>query len=110
MKSHYGPYSKSEIERRAKQIAREELNKIRDELYEMVEKDCVYQAIAVTMYELHKLYGFGPKRLKRLKNAIEDEYVLMMQKPLGKDYNPKDVMEWLKEHYQIDFEESQYEE
>jgi hypothetical protein len=33
----------------------------------------------------------------------------MMQKPLGKDYNPKDVMEWLKEHYQIDFEESQYE-
>ena len=110
MKAHYRTVNQTALERRAHEIAQEELEKMRDEIYEKIEADCCYQAIAVTMWILHRDFGFGEERLKRLKNGIEDEYALMLEKPMGREYMPKDIMEWLKKRYGVDFDESQYDE
>lgn len=110
MRSRVGSYSKSESDRRAREIAREELLKMRDEIYAYCERDCAYQAIATCLLVLHKHLGFGKTRLQRIKHLIEDEYKLMEDGILGKDYSPRDIQKWLKDEMEIDLDASQYQE
>lgn len=104
MKSRYKTYGQSQLNGKI----REEIEQYRDDVYAAVEKDCTYQAIAVVMAVLHRSYGFGCKRLQRLKNEVEDEYALMLQNAMGSGYSPRDCQKWLKETYNIDFEVSIY--
>lgn len=104
MRARYHTYGDTQLQK----SIRTEVDKYRDHLYAHVEKDCTYQAIAVVMAVLHRSYGFGGKRLQKLKNEVEDEYMLMMQNAMGSEYSPRDCQKWLKETYNIDFEVSRY--
>lgn len=110
MRARYGAYSKSELDKRSREIAREEVKKMRDEIYAYCERDCSYQAIATCLWVLHRHFGFGKTRLQRLKNLIEDEYRLMELGILGKDYSPRDLQKWLKDEMKIDLDATQYQE
>lgn len=67
-----------------------------------------YQTLNVVFYVLAKKYGFGKKRLTELKNSIEDEFKLMETNFLNLNYNTTDCGRFLKEKFNIDFYESQY--
>lgn len=104
MKSRYKTYGQTQL----KAAIKSEIDQYRDAAYDAVEKDCTYQALAVAMTVLHRKYGFGAKRLRDLKNAIEDEYIFMQDGVLGRGYTPRDCQEMLREKFGIDFEKTQY--
>lgn len=80
---------------------------LRDKIQDKIERDIFEQTIATVFWVLHKNFGFGSERLKRLKDATEDEFVLMQQGILGNEYNPRYCQEWLKS-IGIDLTKSQY--
>lgn len=104
MKSRYTTFGDRDLQSRI----RKEIKQYSDSIYDAVEKDCTYQAIAVTMAALHREFGFGKDRLQRLKAAIESEYTLMLGGVMGTEYSPRDCQKWLKEQYDIDLEVSRY--
>lgn len=83
------------------------VNERQDEILEATQTSVMQQVLAVTFWILHREHGWGKERLNRLKNHIEDEFVLMHKQPMGKEYSPLDVRTWLKE-YGVDLEETQY--
>lgn len=78
------------------------------EIYEKAMNDAAYQCFATMMCVLHREFGFGGERLRRLKNLTEAEFFAMMNGVLGKPYSTNDCVRFLKEEYGIDFEESMY--
>ena len=62
------------------------------------------------MCVLHREFGFGGERLRKLKDLTESEYMAMKTGVLGKPYSTNDCVKFLKENYGIDFDESQYDE
>ena len=94
--------------RKETQAVAERLVKEREAaIIDAVQSSVMQQVLAVTFWILHRDYGWGKGRLNDLKNKIEDEFVLMHKKPMGREYNPLDVRDWLKE-YGVDLEETQY--
>ena len=107
MKSNWGPVNMTKLQRETQAVAERLVKEREDEIIEAVQNSVMQQVLSVTFWVLHREYGFGKDRLNRLKNQIEDEYVLMHKKPMGKEYSPLDVRSWLKE-YGVDLEETQY--
>ena len=107
MKSNYGPVNMAKLQRETQAVAERLVKEREDAIIEAVQTSIMQQVLSVTFWVLHREYGFGKDRLNRLKNQIEDEYVLMHKKPMGKEYSPLDVRSWLKE-YGVDLEETQY--
>ena len=92
-------------EKEIKAIVKQEVEKA----YPEISRDVAYQTFAMTFMILNRDYGFGKKRLKDLKDAIETEYWKMQAKPLGIEYTPEDVLRMCKDKFGIDFMESLYE-
>ena len=88
-------------------IAERMVKEREDAIIAAVQTSIMQQVLAVTFWILHRDHGWGKDRLTKLKNGIEDEFVIMHKKPMGKEYNPLDVRSWLKE-YGVDLEETQY--
>lgn len=107
MKSNWGPVNMTQLRKETQAIAERMVKEREDAIIAAVQTSIMQQVLAVTFWILHREEGWGATRLNRLKNQIEDEFVLMHKKPMGKEYNPLDVRSWLKE-YGVDLEETQY--
>ena len=90
MRSNYA-YSRSELDKEARRIAAEEIDKV----YDKWSQDCAYHALAVCYAVLHREFGFGAARLKRLTKSINAELLVMEHGALGKEYKESDIREWL---------------
>ena len=97
-------------ENQIRKIVQDEANKRTTEMYEEAVKDVSYQCFAVMMYVLTRYFGFGKKRLHKVKNLTESEFMLMKIGILGRHYDANDCVRYLKEKYDIDFSKSQYDE
>lgn len=97
-------------ESQIRRIVQDEAKRQTTEIYEAALKDATYQAFAVMMCVLHREFGFGGERLRRLKDLTESEFMQMKIGILGKSYSTNDCVKFLKEKYSIDFAESQYDE
>lgn len=112
MKANYRTYSRTELAKIANETARKELEERKDEMYKNVEKDCTNQALAVTFWALHKEFGFGKKRLARLRREVESLYLLMINSNgeiMGNEFSPRNLQAGLKEKFGIDFDKSDFE-
>ena len=78
--------------------------------YDKIVKDISYQTLAVVFDCLNKEFGFGEKRLKQLKNSVEESFILMDIGVFGRKYDTLDVVKSLKQKFGIDFEQSMYDE
>ena len=107
MKSNVGPVNLNRLRKETQAIAERMVKEREDEIIAAVQTSIMQQVLAVTFWILHRDHGWGKDRLTKLKNGIEDEFVIMHKKPMGKEYNPLDVRSWLKE-YGVDLEETQY--
>ena len=99
MKSNY-TRSKTEVEREARKAAKAEIDKVYDEWAQ----SCCYHALAVCFAILHREFGFGAERLKRLRRSIDAELSLMEHGVLGRKYAESDIRKWLLS-IGIDFED-----
>lgn len=90
MKSHYIT-GRTEFDREARKVARQEIDKV----YDAWAQKCCYHALAVCFAVLHRDYGFGAERLKRLRNGIDSELKLMESGFLGRKYDESDIRKWL---------------
>ncbi len=97
-------------EAQVRKIVQEEAKRQTTEIYDAALRDATYQAFAVMMCVLHAEFGFGGERLRRLKDRTEDEFMFMKTGMKGKGYDTNYCVKYLKEHYNIDFSESQYDE
>lgn len=95
-------------EAQIRRIVQDEATKQTTQIYDKAMKDAVYQNMAVVFCVLHREYGFGGERLRKLKNSVEAEYMAMKLGVLGKTYDTDDCVKFLKENYNIDFSESMY--
>lgn len=104
---------KARVLRTDKQIKRalhKEALKQSKEIYGQALEDAAYQVESVMLCVLHKHFGFGKKRLHKLFNLIEDEFILMNQGVLGRSYTTDDCKQFLKDEFDLDVEASQYKE
>lgn len=108
MKSNYGPVNMTKLRQETQAVAERLVKEREGAIIDAVQTSIMQQVLATTFWILHREYGWGKKRLNRLKNQIEDEFVLMHKKPLGKEYSPLDLRELLKTKYGVDLEETQY--
>lgn len=106
MKSRYCP--PAEIQQLVEKAVEKETLRVMDDLTDQITSNAVYQTLATVFVVMDREYGFKKKRLNRLKNLIEDEFVHMKTGILGRDYSTADCVKYLKEHYDIDFSVSQY--
>lgn len=100
--------TKDQVQKEVEKIADREAKKRVDEIYATAETNTAYQVMATVFCVLNKEFGFGKKRLTRLKNYTEDEFVRMAKGCLGRDYSSADCCKYLKGKYNIDFSETQY--
>ena len=107
MKSNYGAVNMNKLRKETQAVAERLVKEREAAIIDAVKDSVSQQMLAMAFWELHKEFGWGKKRLNRLKDLIEDEFVLMHKKPLGKEYSPLDVRSWLKQ-YGVDLEETQY--
>ena len=107
MRANYVTVNQSKVEKLTEESAKKIMYEMRDEIYKEIERDIMYQTIAVVFWALHKHFGFGKDRLQRLKDFTEDEFKLMIDGVLGKDYSPRHCEEWLRS-IGIDLDKSQY--
>lgn len=96
--------SDEEIEK----LCRAKVEEFLVENYEKIVKDGAFQMLAVAFVVLTKEFGFGAVRLKRLKDLIENEFILMKNRVCGRQYTSDDCKAFLKNKYNIDFEETCY--
>ena len=83
--------SKSEFERESRKVAKEEIEKTWDDW----SQKCTYHGLAICFAVLHKEFGFGADRLKRLHNGVLSELHLLEHGFLGKKYDESDIRKWL---------------
>lgn len=95
-------------ENQIRRAVKEESERQTTVIYEKAMKDAAYQCFATMMVVLHREFGFGGERLRRVKDLTEAEFFAMMNGVLGKSYDTTDCVRFLKETYNIDFEESMY--
>jgi len=108
MKANYaGAVNLGRLRKETQAVAERLVKEREAAIIDAVQSSIMQQVLAVTFCILHRENGWGPERLNRLKNQIEDEFVLMHKKPMGREYNPLDLRAWLKE-YGVDLEETQY--
>lgn len=107
MRARYGPVEAEQLRKETLAIAERMIKEREDEILAQVQTSVMQQTLATAFWILHRDFGWGAARLNRLKNAIEDEFVLMHKAPTGHEYSPLDNRDWLKQ-YGVDLEETQY--
>lgn len=104
MKSNYKTYNPQQLEEKSREIAKQEIDKYADRVSEII----AHQVFAVCCLALHDHFGFGEIRLKRLKDRFEDIAVMMEHDIMGKEFTATQVIDWLKNQYGIDLNQSKY--
>lgn len=99
MKAHY-IQNKAQSERIAHRVAKEELQRQKDEFCPKCVQKVGNQILAVVCKALHMQYGFGKKRLRRLCDSTDNLFDLLAA--YKDDYNANQAVEWLKERMGID--------
>lgn len=107
MKANYVTVNRKQVEKLTEETAKKIAFDMRNEIQDNIERDVMYQTIAVVFWTLHKHFGFGATRLQKLKNLTEDEFKFMIDGVLGKKYSPRDCENWLLS-IGIDLDKSQY--
>ena len=99
MKSRYIA-SKTESEKIAIRIAREEVERQKTEICPACEKNIGDQVLAVTLKALQVRYGFGKKRMKVIVQDVENLFSLCAVD--GKRFNAVQAVEWMRDAMGID--------
>ena len=90
----------------AKQIAAEEIQRYKDELFAQNASEILQQVMAGVLITLEKCYGWKGKRLKDFCDAMK-MYLDIMQNPdyLYEKWDNMDNIEYIKSEYGIDLRE-----
>ena len=107
MKSRYGTFSVTKIEKEIERGVREEFHRYSDEIYEKIRQDIFEQALAVCFTAL-EFMGWRKKRLTDFKNQCDEVCHIMFTGIMGREVTTLDVLQHLKDAYGIDFNESNY--
>ena len=109
MKSNYDAHvNRSELRRKIGAEAEKLMRKYEATIRAEIEDSVARQMMAVVFTALHREFGWGAARLQRLKNATEDEFVLIRCAPLGRKYTALDLEQALKEQFGVDFTTTRY--
>ena len=79
----------------------------RDEVYSEVKNDVANQILSVFFTVLHNDFGFGKKRLLKLKDNVEAQFLLMTVGIFGNPYTPVDCLNYLKKEFGIDLDKEE---
>ena len=71
-------------------------------------KNTIYQSLGAMLYVLATKKGASSKYLNWLKDETETIFVQMATKAGGLDYTNDDILRYLKENYNVDFDESAF--
>lgn len=93
MKSRYIT-SKTESEKIAIRIAREEVERQKTEICPVCEQSIGNQVTAIILKVLHDEYGFGKQRMQKVLECTEGLFSLCAVD--GKRFNAVQAVEWLK--------------
>lgn len=85
----------------------EEWESKRDEVYASVKNDVANQILSVFFTVLHNDFGFGKKRLLKLKDNVEAQFLLMTVGIFGNPYTPVDCLNYLKKEFGIDLDKEE---
>ena len=99
MKAHYIG-NKSDYNRIAMQVAREEVERQKKTVCVDCEKNIGDQVLAVTLKALQVRYGFGKKRMEVIVQDVENLFSLCAVD--GKRFNAVQAVEWLRDAMGID--------
>lgn len=81
-----------------------QFNEHKGEFYDIVERDVVSQVMATFFVVLNKEFGFGQKRLMKLKTSTETLFKIMRTSGFaGKNINTDDCIDYLESKLGIDF-------
>lgn len=76
-----------------------------DAVYNTVKQDVAAQIMAVCLTELSSEFGFGEKRLKQFYSGVNDLFSVMATDGIfGKEFNPVNCIEAIREKYGIDLD------
>lgn len=82
-----------------------EYNARTDEIFDDIKRDVVAQLMAVVLTALHNELGFGKKRLRRFKLAVEALFIAMKRGGImGRQFNTQACIDLMREKYDIDVE------
>ena len=80
-------------------ITRKKEDRVISRAYDVVSVDVVHQTVACCLLYLEKRYGFDGSELK---NCLEGLDAMMNTEFFGKEINPIEVIDYLKDTYGID--------
>lgn len=110
MKSNfYGAVNKTALRRELTREVDKRLDAMAEDIHARIKHSVSTQTMAVVFWVLHREHGWGRDRMQRLKNEIEDEFVLMHKGVMGVKYNPVELREKLKSEFGVDFDTTRYE-
>jgi hypothetical protein len=92
--------NKSDYNKLAMQVAREEVERQKADVCPACEKNIGDQVLAVTLKALHDEFGFGKQRLQKIVCDVENLFSLCAVD--GKRFNAVQAVEWLKDSMGID--------
>jgi len=76
-----------------------------NELFETAKRDVTAQLLAAFLTELNKEFGFGRKRLGRVKRGTESLFLLMASGGfMGKKFDTQTCIDYLRDNYGIDLD------
>ena len=76
-------------------------------IYEKAARDILPQAMATFLWTMHTNFGFGPKRIADVAEALIDTGNLMLNpSKLHHRFGGLDCVEWLKKYAGVDAEEA----
>lgn len=92
-------------QKQVKQLAEQEYLRLKDTVYDNVIRDVIPQFLSVCMVILNRENNFGEKRLRRFVESVMSEFTLMNRGVLGREYDPLQCIDYLKDKYGIDVDE-----
>lgn len=85
-----------------------EFNRRADDLFKAVQKDVTAQLMATIMTVLHQEFGFGRKRLRRVKRGTEALFRGMLQNGIfGKKFDTQTCIDYMREKFGVDVEKEE---
>lgn len=109
MKSnYYGAVNRTALRKEMEKETNKRIEECAAEIQQQIQNSVSSQTMAVVFWILHREYGWGKARLNRLKDQLEDEFVLMHKGIMGVKYTPVDLREKLREQLGVDFDKSRY--
>ena len=107
MKAKYITISETDLNRKVHELAMQQLDEYKEELYKAVNDDVFNQALAVCFMAL-EMNGWRKKRLTDFLHQVDDLTHMMYCGIMGREATARDAQQHLKEAYGIDFEISLY--